>query len=203
MGQILALLLKAPEITQITSLSPGLNLSLSIPPRRCPSTTINTTLPPEINHTNPTSASEFSYPRSHERGYLTPAQSKALTHLYHYEGLPPIQAPKPAEQRAIAAMGLTEFVSAFAKQHGNQAHQLPEKPMTPVPLRMKAYANCQLAIVRGKPSSKSLRKKCCTTGDTCHGTGSGGKTSLDLIEPFSLYQIIIPSYFPVCCKYAS
>jgi len=41
---------------------------------------------------------------------------KALPQLYQYEGLPPMQAPKPAEQRAIAAMGLTEFVSALGKQ---------------------------------------------------------------------------------------
>ena len=39
---------------------------------------------------------------------------KALSQLYQAEGLPPMQAPKPAEQRALAAMGLAEFVSALA-----------------------------------------------------------------------------------------
>jgi len=41
---------------------------------------------------------------------------KALPQLYQTEGLPRIQAPKPAEQRAIAAIGLAEFVSALGKQ---------------------------------------------------------------------------------------
>jgi hypothetical protein len=41
---------------------------------------------------------------------------KALPQLYQAEGLPPMQVPKPAEQRAMAAMGLAEFVSALGKQ---------------------------------------------------------------------------------------
>ena len=41
---------------------------------------------------------------------------KALSQLYQAEGLPPMQAPKPGEQRAMAAMGLAEFVSALGKQ---------------------------------------------------------------------------------------
>ena len=40
---------------------------------------------------------------------------KALPQLYQSEGLPPMQAPKPAEQRVMAAMGLAEFVSALGK----------------------------------------------------------------------------------------
>jgi len=40
---------------------------------------------------------------------------KALPQLYHFEGLPQMHVPKPAEQRALAAMGLAEFVSALGK----------------------------------------------------------------------------------------
>ena len=40
---------------------------------------------------------------------------KALPQLYQAEGLPSMQVPKPAEQRAMAAMGLAEFVSALGK----------------------------------------------------------------------------------------
>jgi hypothetical protein len=41
---------------------------------------------------------------------------KALPQLYQAEGLPQMHVPKPAEQRAIVAMALAEFVSSLAKQ---------------------------------------------------------------------------------------
>jgi transposase len=53
---------------------------------------------------------------------------KALPQLYQPEGLPPRRPPKPAEQRAITAMRLAEFVSALGKQQVSQrATHSPKK----------------------------------------------------------------------------